>query len=143
MIDEGEGALHVSRGLVIPAAEIAIRTSTSGGPGGQHANRSQSRVVARFDVANSPSLGPRQRSRLLARLGPVVDAAAGDSRSQARNRALARTRLAAKLAAALRVDSTRRPTRPTKASVDRRLDAKRRRSTRKQDRRPRRPGDED
>src|SRR5580693_6177806 len=98
-----EDTLHVHRGLDLPLSEISWRATTSGGPGGQHANRTLSRVEVQFDVEASPTLGPRQRARLLQRLGPVVRASAADSRSQARNRQLALDRLAAKLDAGLRV----------------------------------------
>ena len=124
----GEGWLRVSRSLSIPLAEIGWRASTPGGPGGQHANKTSSRVEVRFDVAASPSLGPRQRARLLERLGPVVRAASSDDRSQARNRQLATQRLGDRIAEALRVEVPRRPTRPTKGSRARRLDEKRQRS---------------
>lgn len=127
--------LVVSRSCRIPVRELQVRTGPSGGPGGQHANRSQTRVEVRFDVEASPSLGPRQRARLLDRLGPVVRVVADDERSQARNRALAYERLAARIAAALRVHAPRRPTTPSRGAVERRLDAKRRRSQRKADRR--------
>jgi ribosome-associated protein len=137
----GGETLHVHRGLDIPLAEVSWRATTSGGPGGQHANRTLSRVEVQFDVAASSTLGPRQRARLLERLGPVVRASAADSRSQARNRELAFQRLAAKLDAGLRVQPARAPTRPTKGSQVRRVDAKRRRSQTKQRRRP--PGEDD
>lgn len=127
--------LRVSGSCRIPLAELTWRFSRSGGPGGQHANTSDTRVEVRFDVARSPSLGPRQRARLLERLGPEVTAVAGDERSQARNRSLALARLADRLAEALRVPTPRRATKPSKASVRRRLDAKRRQSARKADRR--------
>jgi ribosome-associated protein len=136
-----EDTLHVQRGLDLPLAEITWRATTSGGPGGQHANRTLSRVEVQFDVAASGTLGPRQRARLLERVGPVVRAAASESRSQARNRELALERLAAKLQAALRVDPDRRATKPTKSSQVRRVEAKRRRSQTKRARRP--PGDDD
>ncbi len=87
-----------------------------------------------FDVEASASLGPRQKARLLARLGPVVRVSADDERSQLRNRAVALERLAARLADALREERPRRPTKPTKASQTRRLDAKRRQSDRKRER---------
>jgi ribosome-associated protein len=128
--------LVVTRSLTIPAAELRWRFTRSGGPGGQHANTADTRAEVRFDVAGSPSLGPRQRARLLERFGPEVRVVADDERSQARNRALAAERLAARLASALRVETPRRPTRPTKASKVRRLDAKRRQSERKRLRRP-------
>jgi len=127
--------LVVSRSCRIPFAELEIRTGPSGGPGGQHANRAHTRVEVRFDVAASPSLGPRQRARLLDRLGPAVRVVADDHRSQARNRTLAFERLAGRLAAGLRVDPPRRPTRPSPGAVQRRLDAKRRQSQRKAQRR--------
>ncbi len=125
----------MSRSLVIPAAELEVRTGPSGGPGGQHANRSHTRVELRFDVEASTALGPRQRARLLERLGPVVRVVAGDERSQARNRALAQERLAERLAGALKVETPRRPTKPTRGGVERRLDAKRRQAQTKQRRR--------
>ena len=132
---EQPGQLRVSPTLVIPLAELAWRFSRSGGPGGQHANTADTRVEVRFDVATSPSLGPRQRARLLERLGPEVRAVASDERSQARNRELAQQRLAARLREALRVEAPRRATRPTRASVQRRLKDKRRQADRKADRR--------
>jgi ribosome-associated protein len=127
---------------VIPLDEIEWQTSRSGGPGGQHANTSDTRVEVRFDVNASQSLGPRQRARLLERLGPVVRATASDSRSQARNREIALERLRQRLAEGLRVERPRRATKPTKAARVRRLDAKRRQSVRKRDRRPPRPDHE-
>ncbi len=107
--------------------EIQWRTSRSGGPGGQHANTSDTRVEVVFDITESASLGPRQRARLLERLGPVVRATASDSRSQARNRELALERLGVRLAAGLHVEATRRATRPSRAAKRRRLDSKRHR----------------
>ena len=129
------------RGLDLPLSEITWRATTSGGPGGQHANRTLSRVEVQFDVEASATLGPRQRARLREKLGPVVRASASDSRSQARNREQALQRLAAKLDAGLRVDPARRPTRPTKGSQVRRVEEKRHRSQTKRQRR--RPGDDD
>ena len=132
----GPAWLRVNRSLAVPMDEIGWRATTSGGPGGQHANRASSRVEVWFEVAASRTLGPRQRARLLERLGPVVRATAGDDRSQARNRQLALDRLADRLAAALRVDPPRRPTAPTKGSKERRLAGKKRRSEVKRQRRP-------
>jgi ribosome-associated protein len=125
----------VSPTLVIPASELTWRFSRSGGPGGQHANTSDTRVEVRFDIAGSPSLGPRQRARLQERLGDEVRAVAADERSQARNRDLALERLCARLASALRVDPPRKPTKPSAAAKKRRLEAKRRQSNRKSARR--------
>ena len=130
--------LQVSRTCAIPMAELEWSFTGSGGPGGQHANTANTKVEVRFDVAGSPSLGPRQRERLLARLGPVVRVTASDERSQARNRSLALDRLRSKLAEGLRVQAPRRPTAPTKASQRRRVEAKRHRSEVKRLRR--RPG---
>ncbi len=137
----GQETLHVRRGLDVPLADITWRATTPGGPGGQHANRTLSRVEVQFDVAASAALGPRQRARLLQRLGPVVRASASESRSQARNRQLALERLAAKLNEGLRDEPTRRPTRPTRSSQVRRVEEKRRRSQTMRARR--RPGEDD
>ncbi|HUE08669.1 MAG TPA: alternative ribosome rescue aminoacyl-tRNA hydrolase ArfB [Acidimicrobiales bacterium] len=139
-MDRGE-TLHVRRGLDLPLSEVTWRATTSGGPGGQHANRTLSRVEVEFDVSASSVLGPRQRQRLLDRVGPVVRASAADSRSQARNRQLALERLAARIDAALRVEPPRRATRPTKSSQVRRVESKRKRGEVK--RRRRRPSDDD
>src|SRR5438552_11660161 len=122
------GELRVTRTCRIPLDELEWRFSGSGGPGGQHANTSNTRVEVRFDVVASRSLGPRQRARLLERLGPVVRVVASDERSQLRNRELALERLRSRLAEALRVEAPRRPTKPTKAAKERRLDDKRHRS---------------
>ncbi len=127
--------LRIDDRLSIPLAEIELRTSRSSGPGGQHANVTASRVEAVFDVEVSATLDDRQRARLLERAGRTVVAVAQDARGQARNRELALERLAAKIAAALRVAPRRRPTRPTRASRRRRLEAKRRRGERKHGRR--------
>lgn len=123
------GYLRVTGGCSIPLEEIEWRFSGSGGPGGQHANTANTRVEARFDVAASPSLGPAERARLLARLGPVVRVVAADERSQARNRAVALERLGQRLAQALHVDRPRQATAPSRAARRRRLEAKRRRGT--------------
>jgi ribosome-associated protein len=120
--------LRVTPSCRIDRGELEWLTTRSGGPGGQHANTSDTRVEVRFDVTTSPSLGPRQRARLLERLGPVVRAAASDSRSQARNRELALERLRTRLAAGLHVERRRRATKPTRTAKAKRLDAKRRRS---------------
>lgn len=133
--------LRVTSSLRIPLEELEWRFTRSGGPGGQHANTSDTRVEVRFDVEGSPSLGPRQRARLLERLGPTVRAVASDSRSQARNRELALERLCARLADALRVQTPRRATRPSKGAKERRLEAKRHQSQRKQLRAQRPPED--
>ncbi len=128
--------LQVTPDCAIPLDELSVRFSPSGGPGGQHANRSNTRVELRFDVAGSAALSEAQRARLLARLGPDVRVVVDDERSQARNRSLALERLRTVLAEALHVPRPRRATRPSKAARQRRLDAKRVRSERKRDRRP-------
>lgn len=133
--------LPVRPGLTIPAAEIEERFSTSGGPGGQHANRSATRVELRFDIASSTTLSDHQRARLTERFGQEIKVVADDERSQNRNRAIARERLAARLASALAPTRPRRPTRPTRGSQIRRLDQKQQRSRTKRDRR--RPSHDD
>jgi ribosome-associated protein len=133
--------LRINDQLAIPLAEITLRASRSSGPGGQHANVTASRVEASFDVLASPSLSDSQRRRVLARVGERLVAIAQDERSQARNRELALSRLAARLAQALLVPKHRRATRPTAASHERRLTAKRRATQRKRERRP--PSDAD
>jgi len=132
----GGRVLRVGSELTIPLAEIALRTSRSSGPGGQHANVTASRVEAVFDVLASPSLSEAQRARVLARAGPRVVAVAQDERSQARNRELALERLAARLAQTLAVPRARRATRPSAAARARRLEDKRRAGQRKRGRRP-------
>ncbi len=133
--------LRVTAGLAIPLREITLRASRSSGPGGQHANVTASRVEASFDVRASESLTAAQRDLLLRRLGPVVRAVAQDARSQAVNRELAVRRLRDRLAAGVHVERPRRATRPTRASVERRLNAKRHASARKRGRRA--PPDDD
>jgi ribosome-associated protein len=128
--------LRIDERLAIPLAEIELRTSRSSGPGGQHANVTASRVEAVFDVEASRTLDDVQRQRLLAHAGTTVTAVAQDARGQSRNRELALQRLARKLAAALATPRRRRPTRPTRASRRRRLEAKRRTGERKRGRRP-------
>ena len=133
--------LQINRHLAIPLDEVTLRASRSSGPGGQHANVTASRIEASFDVAASRTLDEAQKRRVIARCGPVVRAIAQDARSQARNRTIALERLAARIAHALEIPRSRRPTAPTAASRQRRLDAKRRDAQRKRDRR--RPAGED
>jgi len=128
--------LQVTRELRIPLSEIALRTSRSSGPGGQHANVTASRVQATFDVVYSRSLSDEQRRRIVARVGPRISAVAQDSRGQARNRELALERLAERLRGAMATPRARRPTRPSRAARDRRMALKRTRADRKRDRRP-------
>jgi ribosome-associated protein len=127
--------LRIDERLAIPLSEIELRASRSSGPGGQHANVTASRVEAVFDVEASRSLDEARRARLLERIGPLVTAVAQDARGQSRNRELALSRLAAKIAAALRVQRRRRPTKPSRGARQRRLDEKRRAGERKRNRR--------
>ena len=127
-MDAADDALRVTSSVVIPASELDWRFGPSGGPGGQHANRAHTRAEVRFDIENS------------AALTGVVIVAADDERSQLRNRRLALDRLRLRLADALVVEKRRRPTRPGRGAVERRLDAKRRQSERKTERR--RPHDD-
>ena len=128
------------RGLAIPLGEIRLRTSRSSGPGGQHAQKTETRVEATFDVDASATLTDAQKARIQKKAGPVVRAVAQDERSQWRNRELALERLASALRDALRTERRRRPTAPTAGSKERRLGEKRVRSRTK---RLRRPPDED
>ncbi len=125
----------MTRELSIPLSEIELRTSRSSGPGGQHANVTASRVEAVFDVLASRSLEDAQRARLLARAGERVTAVAQENRSQWRNREIALKRLAERLARALAVPRSRRPTRPSAASRAKRLQDKRHAGKRKLERR--------
>jgi len=127
--------LQIRPDLALPLAEVELRTSRSSGPGGQHANVTASRVEAVFDVGASETLSEGQKARIAARLGPRVTASAQDTRSQMRNRELALQRLAERLAHALEVRRPRTATKPTKASRQRRLDAKKRRGDVKRGRR--------
>ncbi|MCW2964796.1 MAG: aminoacyl-tRNA hydrolase [Actinomycetia bacterium] len=116
-------------------SEIAFRFSRSSGPGGQHAQKSSTRAEALFDVEESAALTPAEKKRVLAKLGPVVRAAAQDERSQLRNRELATDRVLEQLREATKVRRKRRATKPTTASKERRLDEKKRRGRTKQLRR--------
>lgn len=130
-----ERELPVTATVRIPVGELDVSFSTSGGPGGQHANKAATRVELRFDVAASTAFTEAQRERVIARLGREVRIVADDSRSQLRNRALAEERLVERLRAALHVERPRRATRPTKASQRRRVAAKQHRSEVKRARR--------
>jgi ribosome-associated protein len=124
---DGE-SIRVSRSVRVPLSEIELRTSRSSGPGGQHAQKTETRVEAVFDVEASSALTATQKRRVVAKAGPVLRAVAQDERSQARNRELAVERLAETLRQALRVPRRRVPTAPTAASRERRLEHKKRRS---------------
>ena len=126
----------MTRSVVLPLSEIEFRYSRSSGPGGQHAQTSETRVDARLDVEASTALSPAQKRRVVARAGPVLRAVAQDERSRLRNRELALERLVETLREALRVERRRVPTAPTAAARERRLEQKRRRSRAKELRRP-------
>lgn len=132
--------IRVTRSVLLPPSEIDLRVSRSSGPGGQHAQKSSTRVEAVFDVDASEALTDVQKTRVVARVGPVLRAVAQDERSQLRNRELAVERLVGKLRAALAVPRRRVATTPTTAAHERRLESKRRRSRTKTLRRP--PGAE-
>ncbi len=121
-------ALRVTRSVVLPLDEVEFRVSRSSGPGGQHANTSETRVEARLDVEASSALTEAQKRRVVARAGPVLRAVAQDERSQLRNRELALERLVERLREALKVERRRVPTAPTAAARARRRAEKERRS---------------
>ena len=128
-------AIRVTRSVTVPRREIELRFSRSSGPGGQHAQRTETRVEAVFDVEASSALTDRQRKRVIAKAGPVLRAVAQDERSQWQNRELATARVIDALRA-LEVPRRRKPTKPTKASREQRLAGKRRRGELKRLRKP-------
>jgi ribosome-associated protein len=141
-----DGRLYVNARVAIPAAELTVRASRAGGPGGQHVNTSSTRVEVTWQVSASSALSPEARERLLAVLASRLDSTgtirvvAADTRSQAQNRTLATERLAALVRQALVIPKARRATKPTRGSKEARLDTKKRRAAQKRDRRVR--GDE-
>jgi ribosome-associated protein len=120
-------SIRVTRSVVLPRSEIELRTSRSSGPGGQHAQKSETRVEAVFDVEASSALSDAQKRRVVAKAGPVLRAIAQDERSQLRNKDLAIERVVESLREALRVPRHRVPTKPSAASRERRLEQKKRR----------------
>ena len=128
--------MRVTRSVVLPLSEVELRFSRSSGPGGQHANTSETRVEAIFDVESSSALSDAQKRRVLAKAGPTLRAIAQDERSQLRNRELAIERLVEQLQRALKVERRRVATKPTKAARERRLETKKQRSRRRRLRRP-------
>jgi ribosome-associated protein len=128
-------SIRVTRSVVLPLGEIELRFSRSSGPGGQHAQKSETRVEALFDVEASGALTDAQKRRVLSRAGPVLRAVAQDERSQWRNRELAIERVVEQLRDALRVERRRVATKPSASAVERRLESKRRRSQTKRLRR--------
>jgi ribosome-associated protein len=132
--------IRVTRSVVLPLDEVEFRVSRSSGPGGQHAQKSSTRVEAVFEVEASQALTENQKRRVIGRVGPVLRAVAQDERSQLRNRELALDRVVAKLRSALAIPRRRVPTAPSASARERRLAAKKRRGRTKQLRRP--PGEE-
>lgn len=138
-----DGRLYVNARVSIPAAELTVRASRAGGPGGQHVNTSSTRVEVTWQVTASTALSPEARERLLAMLASRLDSTgtirvvAADTRSQAQNRTLATERLAALVRQTLVIPKARRATKPTRGSKEARLDTKKRRSAQKRDRRVR------
>jgi ribosome-associated protein len=128
-------SIRVTRSVVVPRSEIELRTSRSSGPGGQHAQKSETRVEALFDVEAASALSEAQKQRVIAKAGPVLRAIAQDERSQLRNKELATDRVIESLREALRVPRRRVPTKPSAASRERRLEQKKRRGQVKQLRR--------
>lgn len=137
---DGKNEIIINENLRIPMGEIQYRFSTSSGPGGQHTNKAATRVTLLFDVTHSPSLNEEQRHMLLNRLGPYLDKEGvlqihvQDSRSQHQNREIANGRFKNILAAALVRRKHRRPTRPSRAAVEKRLESKKKHSQRKKER---------
>ena len=129
-------SIRVTRSVLLPLAEIELQYSRSIGPGGQHAQKSETRAVAVFDVEASAALTERQKQRVIARAGPVLRAVAQDERSRTRNTELALERLVEQLRAALHVERKRVATKPSAAARKRRLEEKRRRGDVKRLRRP-------
>jgi ribosome-associated protein len=132
----GPESIRVTRSVVVPLSEIQLRTSRSSGPGGQHAQKSETRVEAIFDVEASNALSDAQKRRVVAKAGPVLRAIAQDERSQLRNRELATERLIEALRKALHVERRRVPTKASAASKERRLEGKKRRGQVKRLRQP-------
>lgn len=138
--------VKVSRSVTIPSSEIRFRYSRSGGPGGQHANKTSTKVELSWNAARSDALGPRQRARVMERLRTRLDAdgtlrlSSDTHRSQLRNKEEVLDRLVRLVRDGLRISKQRVATKPTKSATERRLSAKRRRSELKRDRR--RPSDD-
>ncbi|MHB2027779.1 MAG: aminoacyl-tRNA hydrolase [Acidimicrobiales bacterium] len=130
-------SLAINKGLTIPADEIDVRVSTSGGPGGQHANRSLTRVVVSFDVLATKVLAANDQRRLCEALGPIVRSGAGRFRSQRQNRVAALEQLGRKIAGALAPRTPRRVTKPSRGATARRVDDKKARGRLKEQRRRR------
>ena len=135
MSDDDRTRRRVTRSVLLPLSEIELRVSRSSGPGGQHANKTESRVEAVLDVAASTALSDVQKQRVIRKSGPIIRAVAQDERSQLRNRELAIDRVVARLAEALHVERSRVPTKPSRAAQTKRVEAKKRRGETKKLRR--------
>lgn len=127
--------LVVTNSVRVPRHEIEMSFTSSGGPGGQHANKAATRVELRLDLSTSSAFSRAQRVRVVERLGDEIRVVADDERSQVRNRALAEERLVARLQSALHVQRQRRKTKPTRGSKERRITAKKQRGEKKRLRR--------
>jgi ribosome-associated protein len=139
---EEDDRLVVTDAVRIPRYELRESFSASGGPGGQHANKAATRVELTFDAATSSAFRHEtQRARVIERLGTPIRVVVDDERSQIRNRTIAEERLIARLRDALRVQATRRATKPSRGAKRRRLESKAQRSEVKRQRR--RPGIDD
>lgn len=119
--------VRVSRTLSLPFREISFKASRSSGPGGQHANKSETRIEATFDVMASDTLTDEQKQRVVAKAGPVLRAIAQDERSQLRNKELSAERIGKLLAQALKTNRKRVPTKPSEGAVEQRIGEKKRR----------------
>jgi len=137
---DDEGLLRVNRSCAIPLREFTWKFTASGGPGGQHANTANTKVDLRFDIEESESLGPRQKARLLEKLGPSVRVTSSERRSQLQNRELALARLRTILQEALAIERHRVATKPSRSAKVKRVESKRRRSEVKRTRQ--RPSDD-
>jgi ribosome-associated protein len=137
---EGEG-IRVNESVLIPRAELDIRASRASGAGGQHVNKTSSRIEISWNVAASSAITEEQRERLLARLSSrlsddgAIRVVASETRSQLRNREAAEARLAETIAKALMVPKKRKPTRRPRAANEARLTEKKKKSDRKRERR--------
>jgi ribosome-associated protein len=136
-----DGVLEVSDELSIPRSELEYRASRAGGAGGQHVNTSSTRIELLWNVSRSGALDDERRARVAARLATRIDGegwlrvVSSARRSQQQNREAAEARLAELVRGALVVQKRRRPTRPTRASKEKRIEEKRKRSETKRMRR--------
>jgi len=133
--DDDHTSRRVTRSVLLPLSEVELRVSRSSGPGGQHANKTESRVEAVLDIETSTALSDAQKRRVIAKAGPIIRAVAQDERSQIRNREIAIDRVVARLAEALHVERKRVPTKPSRAAKAKRVEAKKRRGETKKLRR--------